>query len=151
MGGPEPGPIEGLLQDYEVETVLNSRYKDGMLSSVQCGLKAVPDRTDAVMVLLGDQPMIEYSVTDKLIGAFRESREGIFIATHLGRRGHPILFSSEYIKEVTEFPEDESLKDLLDKYPEKIREIETGQAEILRDIDNEKDYMEELKHQNNHD
>ena len=149
--GSDSEPIKKLLQDYPVETVYNSQYKEGMLSSVQCGLRAVPDSTNAVMVLLGDQPMIGNAITNRMIKAFKKTDKGIIVATHLGQRGHPILFSRKYIKEVMEFPLKESLKELLQKHPQDIEEMETGQPEILRDIDTEKDYQEELKYHNNRD
>jgi xanthine dehydrogenase accessory factor len=149
--GSGSGPISRVLQDYPVETVYNKQYKQGMLSSVQCGLRAVPDSTDAVMVLLGDQPMIGHGIINDIIKAFRKTDKGIIIVTHLGQRGHPILFHRKYIKEVTKFPVAGSLKDLLKKYPGDIEEMETGQAEILRDIDTEKDYQKELKYHNDHD
>ena len=149
--GSDSGPIMKLLQGYHLETVHNSQYKDGMLSSVQCGLRAVSDTTDAVMVLLGDQPMIGNAVMDRMIDVFKKSDKGIIVATHLGKRGHPILFARKYLQEVMGFPPEKGLKELLQRFSADIEEMETGNPEILRDIDTEKDYQEELKHHNNHD
>ena len=139
------------IKDYPVEIVNNSRYRDGMLSSIQCGLKAVPDSADAVMILLGDQPMIGTSEMDKVIESYRDSEKDIIIATHGNKRGHPIIFGSRYISEIGGYPKDSSLRDLLQKHPEDIEETETDNSGILRDIDTETDYQEELKHHHNHD
>ena len=49
------------------------------------------------------------------------------------------------------FPPEKGLKELLQRFSADIEEMETGNPEILRDIDTEKDYQEELKHHNNHD
>jgi len=143
--------ISQQIQDYPVETVYNKAYKEGMLSSVQSGLRTVQDITDAVMVLLADQPMISDTVLNGMVETYKKSDKEIIVASHMGKRGHPILFGHKYLNEVMKFNKENSLKDLLHKYPDDIEEMNTGSSEILRDIDTEKDYKEELKHQNNHD
>jgi xanthine dehydrogenase accessory factor len=133
------------IQDNPVETVINPNYKSGMLSSVQCGLRALSDSTTQVMVLLGDQPMIGERIMDRMILRYNQSEKGIVVASWQGKRGHPILFSSEYIKEILDYPEDGSLKSLLLNHPDDIDELETENPEILRDIDTEQDYQKEYK------
>jgi len=140
-----------VIKDYPVEIVNNSRYHEGMFSSVKCGLEAVPETSDAVMVLLGDQPMIQAEEMDQLIESYRDSEKEIAIATHGNKRGHPILFGRKFISEITGYPGEASLRDLLQKHPSEILEIKTGSDRILRDIDTENDYQFELKHHHKHD
>ena len=99
------------------------------------------------MVLLGDQPMISSSVINKMISRYKHSDKEIIIASHKGKRGHPILIASRYFNEILEFTPDQSLRLLLDLYPDDIEEMETDNPEILRDIDTEKEYLNELKQQ----
>jgi xanthine/CO dehydrogenase XdhC/CoxF family maturation factor/CTP:molybdopterin cytidylyltransferase MocA len=134
------------IRNYPVETVYNSQYKKGMFSSVQCGLRAVPEPTEAVMILLGDQPMIGTGIMDRMVKAYRKAESGIIVASCKGKRGHPILIGSKYFRELLELPSGSSLRELLDMHLEDITELETDSPEILRDIDTEKDYQEELKH-----
>ena len=42
-----------LVRKYDVKYCYNNNYKDGMLSSVQCGFKNLPSDTDAVLVFQG--------------------------------------------------------------------------------------------------
>jgi CTP:molybdopterin cytidylyltransferase MocA len=140
-----------VIKDYPVEIVNNTRYPEGMFSSVKCGLEAVPDTTDAVMVLLGDQPMIQAEEMDQLIESYRDSEKEIAIASHGNKRGHPIIFGRKFISEITGYPGEASLRDLLQKHPSEILEIKTGNDRILRDIDTENDYQFELKHHHKHD
>ena len=139
------------INDYPVEIVNNERYREGMLSSVKCGLKAVSDAADAVMVLLGDQPMIQAGEMDQLIESYRDSEKEIAIATHGNKRGHPILFGRKFISEIAGYPGEASLRDLLQNHPSEILEMKTGNDGILRDIDTESDYQFELKHHYKHD
>jgi CTP:molybdopterin cytidylyltransferase MocA len=103
------------------------------------------------MVLLGDQPMIGEEIIDRMIGTYKKSDKEIIAATYLGKRGHPLLFGSKYFSEVLEYTEENSLRDLLERHPEDVLEMETDSPEILRDIDTEKDYREELKHHQKYD
>ena len=140
-----------VIKDYPVEIVNNTQYREGMFSSVKSGLDAVPGDADAVMVLLGDQPMIQTEEIDQLIEAYMGSEKEIALAAHGKKRGHPILFGKKFIREVTGYPGDASLRDLLQNYPSEILEIQTGDERILRDIDTENDYQFELKHHHKHD
>ena len=88
---------------------------------------------------------------NKMIEAYRKSSKEIIVATHQGKRGHPLLFGKKYFKMVSEFTVENSLKELLLNNPDDIEEMESGSPEILRDIDTEKEYIEELKHQSNYD
>jgi len=140
-----------VIKNYPVEIINNEQYKEGMFSSVKCGLEAVPDTSDAVMVLLGDQPMIQAEEMDQLIESYRDSEKEIALATHGNMRGHPILFGRKFISEIIGYPGKASLRDLLQKHPSEILEIKTGSDRILRDIDTENDYQFELKQHNKHD
>lgn len=140
-----------VIQDYPVEIVNNKRYRDGMFSSLRCGLGAVPDAADAVMVLLGDQPMVQAEEMDHLIESYRDSDKEIIIATHGNKRGHPVLIGRKFIDELTRYPGEASLRDLLQEHPSEILEIKSGNEGILRDIDTENDYQFELKHHHKHD
>ena len=140
-----------VIKDYPVEIVHNKQYQEGMLSSVQCGLKAVSKTSDAVIVLLGDQPMIQAEEMDQLIESYRDSEKEIAIAIHEKKRGHPILFGRKFINEILGFPQDASLRDILQNHPAEILEMKTANDRILRDIDTENDYQFELKHHYKHD
>jgi molybdenum cofactor cytidylyltransferase len=142
---------EKAVRDYPVDVVRNERYPEGMLSSVQCGLNRVPENTEAVMVLLGDQPMIQAPEMDRLIESYRNSEKGIAIATHGKKRGHPMLFGKKFIPEIKGYHREASLRDLLKDHPSEVLEMNTGNDGILRDIDTENDYQYELKQHHKHD
>ena len=137
--------ISKQIRNYPVEISENREFRNGMLSSIQCGLKALPVNTYAVLVLLGDQPMIPSSVIDKVIDAYRQSEKGIVIAVYNGKRGHPILFEMKYRGEVEQLISGSSFRDLTQKHSEDILEIEVDAPGILRDIDTMNDYNKELK------
>ncbi len=137
--------LEKEIRDHQVKIAVNRQYRSGMLSSVKCGLKELPGGTDAVMVMLGDQPMIGRKVLDQMIHAYREYPGKILVAIHGGKRGHPLLFSSGFAGEILEMSGSQSLRNLLERHADRVIEVPVDSPEILRDIDTEKDYQYELK------
>jgi xanthine dehydrogenase accessory factor len=138
--------IRDTIADLEVETVLNPGYQRGMLSSVQAGIRNLPPGTTAVMILLGDQPMIRTHIMDRLIEQYKQSEKTILVASANGKRGHPVIFSTDYIPEILAYGPDGMLRQLLEKHSGEVEELETGHEEILRDIDTPADYENE-RHQ----
>jgi molybdenum cofactor cytidylyltransferase len=118
-----------------------------MLSSLQCGLRSIKDDARGALILLGDQPMVESETIDRLITAFDSTQKDIVIASHKQRRGHPILIGKKHFREVLALSEEQSLRDLLSRHPDDIEEVETGKTWVLRDIDTEQEYLEELNNQ----
>jgi len=115
-----------------------------MLSSVQCGLKHLPGKADAMMVLLGDQPLVDAGTINRLLRAYRRSARDILIATYQGRRGHPVLISRKYFDEILALAPEKSLRDLLSRHAGDIDEVESGQPGVLIDIDTKEEYQEEI-------
>jgi len=119
-----------------------------MLSSVICGLNALPVKTGAFLVYLGDQPQIIGDVTFKVINAYKKSGKGIIIPIFNNKRGHPVLIDYKYKSEIQKLDPEKGLRQLMEKFSNDIYEIECGRPEILRDIDTPQDYRFETENTN---
>jgi molybdenum cofactor cytidylyltransferase len=133
------------MADRPVLTVVNHRYQEGMLSSIQTGFEALPQETSAALVCLGDQPLIPYSVLDKIIDTYKQTRSGIVLPVYRKRRGHPILIDLSYRQEIMNLSPDIGLRALVHNHPQEIQEVEVNTPHILKDIDRPEDYARELK------
>ncbi len=122
----------------------NGDYKNGMLSSVKCGFRYLPQDFRAAMVFLGDQPMIETSVINNVIKGYNESGKGIVIPVYKKKRGHPLLVDNKYREEIMNLNGQEGLRELAKRYADDLLEIETENPSILKDIDTEEEYINEL-------
>lgn len=137
--------IRSQIADRPILTVINTRYQEGMLSSIQAGFRSLPPGTAAVVICLGDQPLIPFSVIDRLILTFRRSKKGIVIPVYEGRRGHPILIDVKYKNAVQNISPEIGLRSLIHDYPQDVQEVEVDSPHILKDIDRPEDYARELK------
>ena len=138
--GAESERIRQALDTRSVRVVENSAPESGMLSSVRCGLRALPDNCEGVLVALGDQPGLTRKLVAELIANFRRTGRRIVVPTFAGRRGHPLLFGASLIPEVLNGFDDVGLRGLLLAHPEEITEVEVAAAHELADLDTPEDY-----------
>jgi nicotine blue oxidoreductase len=64
-------------------------WAEGMSASLRCGLRALPDTSAAVLVLLGDQPRVTPEVVRAVLAAGAPAR-----AAYAGVPGHPVLLDA---------------------------------------------------------
>jgi molybdenum cofactor cytidylyltransferase len=133
-----------LIKDHSVQIIKNTAFEKGMLSSVQCGFEALSSSASAGMILLGDQPMVQTLVIDKLIESFLKSRKGIIIPVYNKKRGHPVLIDTRYLLKINNLDTGRGLRQLMEENPEDIYEMEVETNTILKDIDTIEDYKREL-------
>jgi len=131
------------LERLPVECVINPDYGSGMLSSVKSGIRAV-FRAKGYLVCLGDQPGVDPQIIDAVLAAYSRSGKGIVIPTYGGRRGHPILISRTYRREILSLPEDLGLNVVTRGHPDDTLEVPVADPQILRDMDTPADYQREL-------
>ena len=110
-----------------------------MLSSVICGFKALPDDVKVALLYLGDQPQIPSGIALQVISGWKQSGKGIVIPVFSGKRGHPVLIETRYLKEIEQLDPEQGLRMLSKKFSSDVHEVESGYQEILRDIDTPED------------
>jgi molybdenum cofactor cytidylyltransferase len=120
----------------------NDNYREGMLSSVQCGFKNLPSDYKAVLVFQGDQPLITPNVINTVIETYLSSDKGIVIPAYKGRRGHPILINRKYNNKIQKLSPIKGLRSLAYKFPGDVQEVDTDESGILRDFDTYEEYQE---------
>jgi len=129
-----------IIQELPVIHCYNSSYKQGMLSSVQCGFRNLPESADAAMIFLGDQPMISVAVIRILIKEYRKLKTGMLVPLYKGKRGHPVMIDKKYKNAIEKLDPAQGLRALFYRKNEDIQEVEVNEPSILKDIDTLKDY-----------
>jgi molybdenum cofactor cytidylyltransferase len=134
--GHERERIEAALAGLALRFVHNPAYADGLSTSLQAGLAALPDESDGVLVGLGDMPRIGAGDIERLVAAFNpvEGR-GIIVPTWRGKRGNPVLWAKRYFPEMCTVAGDVGARHLIGAYPEAVVEVEMASDAVLTDID----------------
>jgi molybdenum cofactor cytidylyltransferase len=117
----------------------NPRFAEGMYTSVQAGVAALPPDLAAFFLLPCDIPRAGADTVRQLARARAEAAApAVLYPTHLGRRGHPPLIAARLIPGILAAQPAGGLRELLRKYD--ALEIEVDEAGILRDLDTRESY-----------
>jgi molybdenum cofactor cytidylyltransferase len=128
--------VEKALAGLNVSFVRNPDFAAGLASSVKAGINAVPADADGAVVCLGDMPLIDTMLIDRLIEAFAPDR-GSLIAVPVsdGRRGNPVLWSRRFFGELMTLDGDVGARHLIMKHAEAVTEVPVEGHAAFLDID----------------
>lgn len=144
-GGAEVEVTES-LRNLPVTTVRNPLYAQSeMLTSLQTGLRVLPEDVDGVLICLGDQPQIEIQVVSSLAASFRHNRRSLIVPSYKMRRGHPWLVGRELWDEILHMDPESSLRNFLNMHSADITYLIVDTDSILKDLDTPEDYEDESR------
>ena len=123
-----------------IRIAVNLHYGRGMSSSLKCGLAHVSESSEAFMIMLGDQPLIESDLINLLLTEHFMAKRGITIPVYKGIRGHPVIFDKKYRGELSGLTGDQGGKQIIEIHSDDILDVEVSSEGILVDIDTISDY-----------
>lgn len=114
-----------------------------MKASVRLGLAFVgeqfqPHADDVWLTSPADLPLLSPDVIRALVAAHSPGAPRVLIASHQGRRGHPVLFPWPFAARVDELAADEGLDRLVARSAPVL--IECGAGAVCADLDTPADY-----------
>ena len=134
--GNNASDVQKALAGMTVKFVENKEYSKGLSTSLKCGLRALSNDCDGVVIVLGDMPLVTPRLIDGLIAAFDPERErGIVVPVRSGRRGNPVLWARSFFPEMLALEGDRGAKSLLARHQDRIHELEADDEGPLIDID----------------
>ena len=90
--GADQDIIKEALKHLPVHFVHNPNWAAGMSSSMQAGLRELPQNCDIVMFLLSDQPQISPLLIRQLLERYARNQGQITAPLVGAQRGNPVLF-----------------------------------------------------------
>ncbi len=131
----------------EVRYIFNPDYSDGeMLHSLQCGIRALSEDCECILIVLGDQPQLDQFV----IGAILEyhelyPEEVLIVPSYQKRKGHPWLVGRPLWKSIMDLKPPQNLRTFLIQHNEEIKYVSVNNPAILVDMDTPEEYQNALK------
>jgi molybdenum cofactor cytidylyltransferase len=123
-------------------TVINPAPEQGMLSSLQCGLKALDPIPEGVLFLPVDFPGIEESTVAQVLALFERLPDAAAAMPRQGgKRGHPVLISRRLAELMLALPPEGEARNVIRAHNAEIVYAEVEDAAIHRDIDTPADYQ----------
>jgi molybdenum cofactor cytidylyltransferase len=93
----------------------------------------------AVVVLLGDQPLVPAAAVARVVAAWRAGAGPVVTAAYGGRPGHPKLFDRRLLPDLLRLAGDTGARDLVAAHPEWVHRVEVGDLGSDADVDVEAD------------
>jgi len=107
--------VRAALDELPLHWVENPVAHEGMASSIRAGIAALPAEVEAVVITLGDQPLIDGDVIRRVVGAWRVApeRRGAVVTSYADGRGHPVLFAAALFPALLVLEGDRGARELL--------------------------------------
>ncbi|HSW49287.1 MAG TPA: nucleotidyltransferase family protein [Bryobacteraceae bacterium] len=143
--GSEAQRIRGGLRNAgRASFVLNPDYARGQLSSLQCGLAAVPVDADGVMFMPVDKPAVLGSSIAAIARRFEERKPGelLVVPRAGGRNGHPVLVSRELVQQLLALPHHAQARDVIHGHVQETVYLDVDDAGVLDDVNDPEAYAQ---------
>lgn len=108
----------------EATVVDNPVFAEGCASSYRAGITAINPESDALMILLGDQPGVTPEIVSQVAEFFRERNDQIVLASYRGRKGHPMVLARPLFDSLIELHGDKAAWKLVDANPDLVGIVE---------------------------
>ena len=123
--------VEKVMEGYAVSKAHNRDYAKGeMLSSLQLGLRTLPNRVQATLIGLGDQPQVQEETVRLVCEAYRANKSRLVLPSFQMRRGHPWLVARPLWQEILALKPPESPRDFLNRHATEIHYVEVKTSSI---------------------
>ena len=135
---PDDALAAALALEAGFTPVPNPARATGMGGSIACGMRALSDEVDAVLIALGDMPRVTHSSLEALLAAF-STRDQIVVPCCDGRRGHPVLFGVHHFSALRALDGDTGAREILKQHAALVREVPVNDPGVLLDVDTPQD------------
>lgn len=141
LGSPN-SDIVTVVRNCGINYISNPHFQKGLSSSIAMGIEFLSQKDlDAVLITLGDQPLVDALSLNKLIKSFELNPKKISATSYVNNKGVPAIFPKKYFKNLTELEGDSGAKNLLNT--EDVESIEINKDKLI-DIDTKQDYVDFL-------
>jgi len=121
-----------------IDFVINENYKSGQITSLQCGLRFLKDKTilekseiTKVLIMLCDLPLVKFETYQQIVDNAKENFSTIPVCNNRG--GHPIVIGNLQITEILKAPTDCITKNIIKQLP--LNYIPVKDEDIYNDFD----------------
>lgn len=124
------------LINKDIKIIVNPDYEYGLSKSLRYGLKIVSRDAVAVLLTLGNLPLIKPEVVKQLIRTFKSREAPIIVPTYSHIRGHPVMFNALLIPELLRAKGNIGGRSVLRHHDRELKQVEVEDAGILEQLKN---------------
>ncbi len=127
--------IEEYLDGIDVNVIYNPSFRHGVKTSINLGLKLVPNICSGALLLPADMPNITAKHLNKMIAAFRPEKDKQLILTNFkGIRRNPVLWSRSLFDVADLVPENADVRAVFMEHEDYTTLINAGSEKLVLDV-----------------
>jgi molybdenum cofactor cytidylyltransferase len=117
------------------QVIVNPDWPKGQLTSIHAALRSLPPGlTEGILICPVDHPLISTHLVALLIAEFDSSGKAIVLPTHLGRRGHPVIFRSTLYEELLAASPEVGARQIVWSHAGEIAEVPTEEQGVILNL-----------------
>ena len=133
--------VKQVLQDLQLSIVYNEDWNQGQSTSVKKAVQSITTEGQAVVFLLGDQPLVGVKLINDLIKAYHETNASIIVPRWQNQPGNPVLFDiGVWRSALLQLSGDEGARQIIRQNQEAIHYIDLLAGQVFMDVDTPADY-----------
>lgn len=134
--------VRRALEGLPIRWAINHDAERGMSTAIRAGIAALPVSVAAAIVALGDQPLVDPGVVERLVARWREHSAPAVQPRYDDGRGHPVLFDRSLFPALSALEGDVGARAVLESVADSLdlltvagpRPIDVDTPEALRDV-----------------
>ena len=134
------------IKDFAVQVEYNAEHKEGIASSIRCGLSALlaaKTQVENVLLVVCDQPYISVDLLKQLVLKRRETKKEIVACSYNNTIGTPALFGKTFFEDLLHLRGDSGAKKIMQQHQKELALVPFPMGYF--DIDTPDDYTALMK------
>ncbi|MBV5334845.1 MAG: nucleotidyltransferase family protein [Sulfuricurvum sp.] len=114
--GAHANEIAPTIAHYQVQTIENTNWKNGLGNSIAAGVKYIKQNQqqyDALLITLADQPLVTADYYNRLIDHYVQKEAKIIASETNNKPSVPALFDALYFEKLSQLHQDQGAKEIL--------------------------------------
>jgi molybdenum cofactor cytidylyltransferase len=140
---PDYDAIARALHGLGARFVVNPAAREGIGSSIACGVTALGAGIEAAVIALADEPRLKRGVLEQVVARYEDGGVSVVAPSYRGVPGHPVLFDRAVLAELRELSGDSGARGVVERDPRRVAVLELDEPRPV-DVDTPAD-LERLR------
>ena len=129
--------IRDLIKSKDLEILENTKWEEGISSSIKCGLTNLKPHTQAAIIFTVDQPYLKPQLINEILQKFTKSNANIIATSVYGQLIPPVLYRKKVFPKLMKLKGDKGGKAIFGE--ENVEMVVWEDERLLIDIDSDDD------------
>lgn len=130
--GYQADALEVELENLDINIVYNPNYRTGIKTSIDIGLKSVPDFCDGALLLPADMPNVTPELLNKMIAKIKKKTEKqLIVADKNGIKSNPVIWSKALYDKADLAAENADVRPIFMEHSDYTTSVKASDDELL--------------------